>query len=135
MFGFSAPRNDSGASLRNTLAGLYGGGVQDVHLVWGEYNEGGHVPPAVRMVLRNFTAAGMRIATHVVGRELWVWKTEERCAGRPPFSGCCRPQPGYAYITWHSVTLEPQLFGLPVWPACKKGAHLPSNSATICPLP
>ena len=50
--------------------------------MWGEYNEGGRVPPAVRTVLRNFTAAGMRIATHVVGRELWVWKTEERCASR-----------------------------------------------------
>ncbi|KAK9827276.1 hypothetical protein WJX81_006940 [Elliptochloris bilobata] len=70
----SAPRNDSGASLRSTLAGLYGPGVQDVHLVWSVYNETGRPPPVVRALLRNFTAAGMKILTHVV----WLWKTEER---------------------------------------------------------
>ena len=98
MFACSAPRNDSGAALRNTLAGLYGGGVQDVHLVWGEYNAGGRVPPAVRGVLRNFTAAGMRIATHVVGRELWVWKTEERCAGRPGYLRLLQAKAWLAFI-------------------------------------
>ena len=75
----SAPRNDSGTSLRITLAGLFASGVQDVHLVWAVYDESGRPPHHVRALLRNFTALGSRIHTHMVGPELWLWKGEGRC--------------------------------------------------------
>ena len=68
----SAPRNDTGTSLRITLAGLFASGVQDVHLVWAVYDESGRPPHHVRALLRNFTALGSRIHTHMVGPELWL---------------------------------------------------------------
>ena len=52
----SAPRNDSGASLGITLAGLYGGGVHDVHVAWGRFEESRRPPAHVSAVLRTFWA-------------------------------------------------------------------------------
>ena len=66
----SAPRNDSGASLGITLAGLYGGGVHDVHIAWGRFEESGRPPAHVSAVLRHFLG---RVHLHMMPRELWRW--------------------------------------------------------------
>ena len=70
----SAPRNDSGAALGTTLAGLFSGGVHDVQLTWGRFEEGGRLPEDVSALLRGFESSGLgRVHTHLMSRELWHW--------------------------------------------------------------
>ena len=68
----SAPRNDSGRALGITLAGLYGGGVHDVHVAWGRFEESGRPPAHVSATLRHFLG---RVHLHMMPRELWHWYT------------------------------------------------------------
>ena len=71
----SAPRNDSGASLGTTLAGLFGAGVHDVHVAWGRFEESGRPPAHVSAVLRHFVGSGLgRVHLHMMPRELWRWR-------------------------------------------------------------
>lgn len=74
----AAPRNDSALTLHGTLAALSASGVQDLHLVWAVFEETRRPPHKIRALLRNFTASGMHIRTHMVGPELWLWKGEDR---------------------------------------------------------
>ena len=70
----SAPRNDSGASLGTTLAGLFGAGVHEVHVAWGRFEESGRPPSHVSAVLRHFVGSGLgRVHLHMMPRELWHW--------------------------------------------------------------
>ena len=70
----SGPRNDSGASLGVTLAGLFGAGVHDVHVTWGRFEESGRPPAHVSAVLRGYQGSGLgRVHLHMMPRELWRW--------------------------------------------------------------
>ena len=70
----SAPRNDSGAALGITLAGLFGGGVHDVHVTWGRFEESGRLPAHISDILRGFEGSGLgRVHLHMMPRELWHW--------------------------------------------------------------
>ncbi|KAK9827250.1 hypothetical protein WJX81_003001 [Elliptochloris bilobata] len=73
----SAPRNDFGAALRTTLAGLFGGGVHSVHLTWGRFEEKERLPAHISAIIRSFTESGLgRVSLQMMGRELWHWHSQ-----------------------------------------------------------
>ena len=82
----SAPREDEGAALSNTLSGLLNSGVQDIQLTYGHFEESGRLPAHLSAVLENLQAGQQnkrRVHVHIMGRELWLWKKGGRC-GRVP---------------------------------------------------
>lgn len=82
----SAPREDEGAALSNTLSGLLNSGVHDIQLTYGHFEESGRLPAHLSAVVENLQAGQHNkrsVHVHVMGRELWLWKKGGRC-GRVP---------------------------------------------------